>query len=89
MAEYRLSDFTGALPYQQELGQIVSKFHVMSSHGHFWNADHYYLIDNIFLMKSQMAYHYEEYLKQLPSDRERKRFKGLLLNKIVMLMIIH
>lgn len=88
MRKYKLSDFTVNLPSRYELGQMSNGFQWQNDYGYKWNRDYYWFVDRVFQL-SPLSPFYHEYMKQLPNEKERKRFKGLLINQAVQIMLVH
>ncbi len=63
-------------------------FQWQNDYGYRWNRDYYWMVDSVF-QRSPLAPFYEAYMKQLPNDKERKCFKGLLINQAVQIMLVH
>ncbi len=86
MDNYKLSDFSVALPTRYELGQM--KFKYLHSHNYKWNNKHYDRIDFFFLNRNPLAAHYRAFMRVL-SPQAQRRFKGLLLNQMLKLMLVY
>ncbi len=88
MIDYALKDFTAHLPNRKEMAEMAGDFGYMSSYNWKWTRDHRHLVDKLF-SNSGMKDHYWAFLKQMKSEGTRKKFKGMILNQQIFVMLCH